>query len=107
MQTCREFAQIVKQAADKLASLQGYVETQKKEGVVDSLITNMREKGLVDDKSAADKRKELLKSDDKSLEVHKKALDLIGGKPIDIASNTKRSAQGSPESAFDNWVFGG
>lgn len=107
MATYKQVSQIIKQAADRLVELENNIVEQEKESSVNELLISMKEKGLIDDKTAYEKKKELLKSGEAEIEIHKKALELIGSRSNDIATITKKGSEASPESKFDNWVYGG
>lgn len=107
MQTYRGLAQVIKQAADRIVELENGEAEREKESSVNELLINMKEKGLIDEKTAKEKKKELLKSGGEEIEIHKKALELIGNKSNDIATITKKGSDASAESRFDSWVLGG
>lgn len=107
MQTYRELARVIKQAADRIVELEQSETEREKESSVNELLVNMKERGLIDEKAAGNKKQELLKSSDMEIEIHKKALELIGNKSNDIATITKKGSEGSAESRFDSWVYGG
>lgn len=107
MQTYKGLAQVIKQAADRIVELEQSAVAREKESSVDELLVSMKEKGLIDDKTANEKKKELLKSGGAEIEIHRKALELIGSRPNDIATITKKGSATSPESKFDSWVCGG
>lgn len=107
MTTYKELAQTIKQAADKLVELETKSAAQEKESSVNSLIADMKDKGLIDEKAAYEKKKELLKSDASEMSVYKKAVEIAASRPIPIASPSTKSASGNPEAQFDSWVMGG
>lgn len=107
MTTYKEIAQVIKQAADKIVELQSYVSGIEKESKVNEILSNMKEKGLIDDKAAGEKKKELLKSDESEIAIHKKAVELFNGRPESIAVPSTKSASASAEAQFDSWVMGG
>ena len=105
--TYKQIAEVIKQAPDRLIELENNVVEREKESSVNELLVSMKEKGLIDDKTANEKKKELLKSGGIEIEIHKKALELIGSRSNDIATITKKGSETSPESKFDSWVYGG
>lgn len=107
MTTFNQLAQTIKQAADKLVELENKSAAQEKESRINSLIADMKDKGLIDEKTAGEKKKELLKSDESEIVVYKKAVELASSRPIPIASPSTKSASGNPEAQFDTWVLGG
>lgn len=107
MTTFKEIAQTIKRAADKLVELETKSAAREKESSVNSLIADMKDKGLIDEKAAGEKKKELLKSDESEIVVYKKAVELAASRPIPIASPSTKSASGNPEAQFDSWVMGG
>lgn len=107
MTTYKQLAQTIKQAADRLVELETKSAEQEKESSVDSLIADMKDKGLIDEKAAGEKKKELLKSDASEMAVFKKAVELAASRPMQIASPSTKSASVNPEAQFDAWVVGG
>mgnify|MGYP001608112977 FL=1 len=107
MTTYKELAQTIKQAADRIVELETKSASQEKESSVNSLIAAMKDKGLIDEKAAGEKKKELLKSDEAEIIVYKKAVELAGSRPLQIATPSTKSASVNAESQLDNWVMGG
>lgn len=107
MTTYKELSQTIKQAADRLVELETRSAAQEKEGSVNRILADMKDKGLIDEKAAGEKKQELLKSDASGLEVYKKAVEIAASRPIQIASPSTKSASANPESQLDAWVMGG
>jgi len=107
MITYKNIAQTIKQAADRLVELETKSAAQEKEGSVNRIIADMQDKGLIDEKAAGEKKKELLKSDASELDVYKKAVELAASRPMQIASPSTKSASVDAEAQFDTWVMGG
>lgn len=107
MTTYKELAQTIKQAADRLVELETKSAAQEKESSVNTLIADMKDKGLIDEKSSGEKKKELLRSTTSDMEVYKKAVEIASSRPMQIASPSTKSASVNAESQFDNWVLGG
>ena len=107
MTTYKELAQTIKQAADRLVELETKSAAQEKEGSVNRILADMKDKGLIDEKAAGEKKKELLKSDTSELVVYKKAIEIAAARPVQIASSSTKSASVSAEAQFDIWVLGG
>ena len=107
MITYKELSQTIKQAADRLVELETRAAEREKEGSVNSLIADMMDKGLLDEKAAGERRKEFLKSDASELGVYKKAVEIAASRPMQIASLSTKSATANAEAQFDTWVMGG
>jgi len=107
MITYKELSQTIKRAADRLVELETRAAEQEKEGSVNSLIADMMDKGLLDEKAAGERRKEFLKSDASELSVYKKAVEIAAGRPMQIASLSMKSSLANADAQFDAWVMGG
>ena len=106
MTTYKQLSQTIKQAADRIVELETRSAAQEKEGSVNSLIADMKDKGLLDEKAAGEKKKELLKSTASDMEVYKKAVEIAASRPMQIASLSTKAASANPESQLDAWVMG-
>lgn len=104
--TAKELAGVLKEAASKIEELEKISSQYERKSTVEEIIGAMVDKGIIDQKSAEEKKKEIMDSgSDEDLLLHKKALELVSGKPFEFASpdGGRFSGGGDP---LDSWIFG-
>lgn len=96
-----EIAGLLKRAADRISELEKSAEDRQKESSADEVIKNMVAHGLITEKQAELKKKEILREN--NMDFYKKALELYSGHPPAIGIPSGSVKSGNP---LDSWVYG-